>query len=467
MALAWPLEGAPQHDPLRRRPGRVRGIALSLVSTPTRAFVGRLSELDVFDPLGDKVGRVRDVVVTFSVTSSRPRVIGLVVEVPGRRRVFVPMTRVTSVEGGQVITTGLVNMRRFEQRGNETLVVAELFERPVTVRTEEGEVVEATVEDIGIEQLGTRGWSVTRAFVRVASPRPSRLTRLGRRRGDTFVVPVEDVRGLRDAREGQGALKLLETYEDLKPADLAEVIHDLSPRRRAEVAAALSDERLADVIEELPEDDQVEILVGLAVARAADVLEAMEPDDAADLLSELPTERREELLQRMEPDEAADLRRLLTYDENTAGGLMTTEPVVLGPEASIAEALAVVRRQELSTALACTVFVCRPPLETPTGKYLGVVHIQRLLREPPHNPLGGILDKDVEPLPPTATLGEVTRMLATYDLVGLPVVDGDGHLLGAVTVDDVLDHILPEDWREERHDVVTPGVVAPEEVTRG
>jgi len=425
------------------------------VSTPTRAFVGRLTELSVFDPLGDQVGRVRDVVVTFGLPRTRPRVIGLVVEVPGRRRVFVPMTRVTSVEGGQVITTGLVNMRRFEQRGNETLVVAELFERPVQVRTEEGVVVDATVEDVGIEQLGTRGWGVARAFVRTGATRGA-LGRLGRRRGETLLVPIDAVIGLREPSDGQSAVRLLEAYQDLKPADLAEVIHDLTPRRRAEVAAALGDDRLADVIEELPEDDQVEILAGLEVGRAADVLEAMEPDDAADLLAELPKERQEELLQKMEPDEAADLRRLLTYDENTAGGLMTTEPVILGPEASIAEALAVVRRVELSTALACTVFVCRSPLETPTGRYLGMVHIQRLLREPPHASIGGILDKDVEPLPPDATLGQVTRMLATYDLVGLPVVDAEGHLLGAVTVDDVLDHILPEDWREERHDVVTP-----------
>jgi flagellar motility protein MotE (MotC chaperone)/sporulation protein YlmC with PRC-barrel domain len=430
------------------------------VSTPTRAFVGRLTELNVFDPLGDQVGRVRDVVVTFNVARSRPRVIGLVVEVAGRRRVFLPMTRVKSVEGGQVITTGLVNMRRFEQRGNETLVVAELFERPVTVRTEEGTVVDATVEDIGIEQQGSRGWSVARAFVRTGAPRGGRgLGRLGRRRGETLLVGIEDVRGLREATAAQSAARLVEAYEDLKPADLAEVIHDLTPQRRAEVAAALDDDRLADVIEELPEDDQVEIIAGLRVDRAADVLEAMEPDDAADLLAELPKERQEELLQKMDADEAADLRRLLTYDENTAGGLMTTEPVILGPEASIAEALAVVRRQELSTALACTVFVCRSPLETPTGRYLGMVHIQRLLREPPHAAIGGILDKDVDPLLPNASLGEVTRMLATYDLVGLPVVDDEGHLLGAVTVDDVLDHILPEDWREERHDAIRPGAV--------
>ena len=369
------------------------------MSTPTRAFVGRLTELSVFDPLGDQVGRVRDVVVTFGLARTRPRVIGLVVEVPGRRRVFVPMTRVTSVEGGQVITTGLVNMRRFEQRGNETLVVAELFERPVQVRTEEGQVVDATVEDVGIEQLGTRGLG---RGPRLRAHRREPRRRAGPARSAPRRDPARRHRGRRSAcaspPHAQSAVRLLETYEDLKPADLAEVIHELTPQRRAEVAAALDDERLADVIEELPEDDQVEILAGLEVERAADVLEAMEPDDAADLLAELPKERQEELLQQMEPDEAADLRRLLTYDENTAGGLMTTEPVILGPEASIAEALAVVRRVELSTALACTVFVCRSPLETPTGRYLGMVHIQRLLREPPHNPIGGILDKDVEPL---------------------------------------------------------------------
>ena len=101
-------------------------------------------------------------------------------------------------------------------------------------------------------------------------------------------------------------------------------------------------------------------------------------------------------------------------------------------------------------------------VRTPTGKFLGMVHIQRLLREPPHASIGTILDKDVEPVTTDATVGQVTRLLATYDLVGLPVVDENGLLVGAVTVDDVLDHLLPDDWREDRHDVVTP-----EGVSRG
>ena len=418
----------------------------------TRVFVARLAALSVFDPLGDQVGRVRDVVVQFSSRRRVHRVIGLVVEVPGRRRVFVPMTRVTSVDAGQVITTGLVNMRRFEQRTSETLVLAELFERMIRVTTPD-ETFEATVEDIAIEQESNRDWFVVKVFARKGSGGTRSISRLGRRRGETVLVDIDQVVGLHLEAEGQSAAKLLESYADLKPADLAEVIHDLSPKRRADVAAALDDELLADVLEELPEDDQVEILRSLGGERAADILEAMQPDDAADLLSELSPENAEELLRLMEPDEAADLRRLLTYDEDTAGGLMTTEPVILGPEATIAEALAVVRRVELSPALAATVYVCRPPLETPTGKFLGLVHIQRLLREPPHASIGSILDKDLEPLSPDAPIGRVTRMLATYNLVGVPVVDEDGRLVGAVTVDDVLDHILPEDWREERHEV--------------
>lgn len=424
------------------------------MSAPTRIFVARLAGLEAFDPLGDRVGRVRDVVVTFA-TGRRPRVIGLVVEVAGKRRVFVPMTRVTSVDGGQVITTGLVNMRRFEQRHNETLVLAELVERPIVARTDKGRI-EGHVEDIGIEQDRTRDWSVTKVFCREGRPQAG-LARLSRRRQATFVVPIEDVSGLHVSTEQQSAARLLETYEDFKPADLAEAITELAPKRRLEVAAALDDERLADVIEELPEDAQVEILASLKTERAADVLEAMQPDDAADLLSELPKEQQEQLLMLMEPDEAADLRRLLAYDENTAGGLMTTEPVILGPESSIAEALAVVRREELNTALATTVFVTRGPHETPTGRYLGLVHIQRLLREPPHAPIGGILDKDIDAFEPDTPLGEVARRLATYNMVALPVVDEAGHLLGAVTVDDVLDHILPDHWREERHEILPTG----------
>jgi Mg/Co/Ni transporter MgtE len=149
----------------------------------------------------------------------------------------------------------------------------------------------------------------------------------------------------------------------------------------------------------------------------------------------------------MEPDEAEPVRQLLKYSEDTAGGMMTSEPVILAPDATIAEALARVRVPELTPSLASQVYVCRPPSATPTGRYLGLAHIQRLLREPPSSLVSGVLD-DLEPLHPETPLAEVTRYFATYNLVAAPVVDEGGHLVGAVSVDDVLDHLLPEDWRE-------------------
>src|SRR6478735_6984930 len=296
-----------------------------------------------------------------------------------------------------------------------------------------------------MELQRTGDWLVTKLFVRRNVPGHRGLLR---RRGETVLVEVGDVNGLSRGTAAQGAELMLAQYEDLKPADLADVLHDLGSTRRLEVASALDNDRLADVLEELPEDDQVAILQGLALGRAADVLEAMEPDDAADLLGELPDDQAAELLELMEPDEAKDVRRLLAYEDNTAGGLMTTEPVILGPETSIAAALAHVRRQDLTPALASMVFVTRPPLETPTGRFIGVVHLQRMLREPPHDAIGSIVDTDIEATTAEAPLLSVTRALATYNLLAMPVVDAERRLLGAVSVDDVLDHLLPEDWRE-------------------
>lgn len=416
------------------------------MSGGTRVFVARLAGTPVFDPIGDQVGRVRDVVVLVRAKGA-PRAVGLVVEVPGRRRIFLPLTRVTSIDAGQVISTGLVNMRRFEQRAMESLVLGELLDRTVRFKDESGE---GTVEDLSIAKQRSGDWLVDQLFVR---RRQHQKVALGlRRRGPTLVVPVDAVTGLATSAQEQGAARLLEAYEDLRPADLADVLHELGDTRRLEVAAALDNERLADVMEELPEDDQVSILSGLDTDRAADVLEAMQPDDAADLLHEMPHEQAAQLLELMEPDEAKDVRRLLTYAEDTAGGLMTTEPVILGPETTIATALAQIRKQDLPPALASMVFVVRPPLETPTGRFLGVAHFQRLLREPPHASVGSVLDTDTEWLATDAPLGRITRLLAAYDLLALPVLDGQKRLLGAVSVDDVLDHILPDDWREQHDD---------------
>ena len=420
-------------------PRKPSAATLSLMSTQPktgvpRVFVARLAGLAVFDPFGDQVGRVRDVVIHLRTGGEPPRVIGLVLDVQ-RRPIFVPMGRVTAIDVGQVVlATGTVSLRRYQPRLGEILVLGEILDRPVTVRATGGS---GTVVDAAIERNRLRDWSLTKVALRE-----------GRRRGNVHTYDLEEIDGLATAEREQGAANLLAAFEKLRPADLATMLHDLSNKRRAEVAAALDDDTLANVLEELPEDDQVEILAGLETERAADVLEAMDPDDAADLLGELSTDEQERLLDLMEPQEAAPVRRLLVYADDTAGGIMTSEPMVLPPNATVAEALARIRNPDITPALAAQVYVTRAPYDTPTGRYLGTVFFQRLLREPPGTLVGGLVDTDIDPLPSDASLRRVTQHLAAYNMVAVPVVDEGGSLLGAVSVDDVLDHILPGDWRE-------------------
>jgi CBS domain-containing protein len=409
----------------------------------TRIFVAQLAGLTVYGPGGESIGKVRDVVSTIRLDSQPPRVLGIVVELPNRRPIFVGMLRVSGIEAQAVsLATGSVSMRQFEQRPNEVLLLGQLIGTRVTVASTQ---TAANIVDAGIEQTRTRDWLVNRLAVRARSGFLSR-------RAQVQTVPWGDVRGI-DMFKLTGTKpntqQLLNSMEALRPADAANVFRDLTEDARHELADALDDEKLADVIEELSEDDQKDVLTHLDEARAADILEAMDPDDAADLLSDLPQGVSDRLLELMEPDESAPVKRLMQYSFNTAGGLMTSEPIVLPPDATVAEALARVRDHNLTPALASMVFVCRAPQSTPTGRYLGCVHTQRLLRESPFELVAGALDTDMPKLAPSAHIEDMTRYFAAYNLVCAPVVDDEHHLLGAVSIDDLLDHLLPDNWRDE------------------
>ncbi|MFI7023136.1 magnesium transporter MgtE N-terminal domain-containing protein [Micromonospora sp. NPDC049900] len=409
------------------------------MSTPTRVYLARLAGVAVFDPNGDQVGRVRDAVARLRTGQRPPEVVGLVAEIPMRRRIFLSINRIISIDADAVVLgSGTLNLRRFEKRPNELLVLQELLDRRVQLAPDNRA---ATVVDVAMECSRAGDWSLARVAAREQAGRLAR-------RGNLQQVEWEKVRGLSGLAEPGGTANLLAVLEDMRPADLANALQDLPDARRNEVAAALDDTRLADVLSELPERDQVEILTALGRERAADVLEEMDPDDAADLLGELPPPEQDVLLDLMEPDEADPVRQLLKYTPGTAGSVMTSEPVILPPDATVAEALARIREPQLSPAVAAQVFVSRTPMATPTGRYLGMVHFQRLLREPPADLLGGVVVNDIDPLRPTTPLPEITRRMATYDLVAMPVIDRNNRLVGAVTVDDVLDHLLPPDWRD-------------------
>jgi Mg/Co/Ni transporter MgtE len=411
-----------------------------------RVYAARLARMLVLGPMGESLGRVRDVAVSISIVHQQPRALGLVVELPSRRRIFVPILRVAAIEPNAVtLNTTTVSLQRFEQRPGEVLALGQVLDTKVRVNDPELPQLadtEVVVTDLGIEQTRTRDWMVTRVAVRV--PR-----RLGRR-NPVHIVDWHNVQGLTPsalAMPGQAVAQLLHQFEGLRPIVVADALRELPPKRRYEVVKALDNDRLADILQELPEEEQADVLTQLGNERAADVLEEMDPDDAADLLGAMNPTEAEGLLRRMDPGDSGPVRRLLKHPPDTAGGLMTSNPVILTPDTSVAEALARVRDPDLTAALSSLVLVVRPPTATPTGHYLGCVHLQRLLRESPAVLIGGIVDADLPCLAPETSLPVLTRYFAAYNLVCGPVVDEQHHLLGAVTVDDVLDHLLPHDWR--------------------
>ena len=259
--------------------------------------------------------------------------------------------------------------------------------------------------------------------------------RLGRRTS-VHIVDWQNVTGLTPSAmslPGQGVAQLLAQFEGQRPIVVADAIRDLPAKRRYEVVNALDDERLADVLQELPESEQADLLERLDTERAADVLEAMDPDDAADLLGELGASRAEALLARMDPEDSEPVRRLLKHSPDTAGGLMTPNPSCSVPAPPSPRRWPGCAIPTSPPRWRRWSFVVRPPTSTPTGRYLGCVHLQRLLREPPAALVSGIIDSDLPSLDPDTSLAAVTRYFAAYNLVCGPVVDereapaGRGH----------------------------------------
>src|ERR1700733_621111 len=395
--------------------------------TSGQIFTSRLRGRPLLDSEGLTIGRIRDVVILPAAGSDPPRALGLVVTLQ-RRRIFVNLGRIAeiSVDGAHLLGD-TVDLERFTRRSGEILA-SELYGRHI----EDG-----TVADVAVRpgEQPRAGWEV----VALAIAHGLRL------RGPT-IVPWDKHPELFQAGAGAEQLTAL---RELRPADLASAVDGMPQSRRSQIAAALDDESLADLLEEMPEQDQIRLLASLGLERSADVVEEMQPDDAADLLAEMLPEQREKLLTAMESVQAADLRRLLRYDAATAGGLMPSRPIIVTPDAPVAEVLARIRQREIPVTAAAQVYVCEPPSATPTGRFLGSVGFQRLLRRPPSTLIGDCIQDESAFVRPDLPERELAARLAADNLIRVAVCDEDGRLLGAVTVDDVLDHLLPPDWRKK------------------
>ncbi|MBU6227386.1 MAG: CBS domain-containing protein [Acidobacteria bacterium] len=396
-------------------------------------YAFRVMRLPLLDAGGATIGRLEDVVVVSGRTATAPRVLGFVAS-SQRRRIFVNANRVATLDNsGARLRSWDVDFHPFKAKEGERLLRTHVIDQKV------GDEVVSDVALRAREDGRSGGWEV--AKIRLAR-RNALRRRPTYRLVDWNAVPALFAATTEAAAE---AARL----RDMHPSDVAGVVRALPLLQRRQLAEAMDDERLADLLEELPEAEQLRLIEGLDMERLLNVLDEMEYDDLADLLAEMPGEQRTRILDEMDEDEAAVMRQLLSYQPGTAGALMTPDVIVLGPNATVAEALAHVRNPEWLVSIAAQVFVTNPPFRAPTGRYLGVVHIQRLLREPPSMELGRCLEHEAT-ITPEATDREVAEMLASYNMMAMGVCDAAGRLLGAITVDDVLDRTLPADWRQRR-----------------
>jgi CBS domain-containing protein/flagellar motility protein MotE (MotC chaperone) len=400
-------------------------------------YAFRVMRLPLLDADGTTIGKLEDIVVVAPGRGEPPGVVGFVASAQ-RRRIFVNANRIGVIDNdGARLRSWDVDLNPFKQKPGE-LLAKEIIDRRVGLET---------VSDLALREATGRngGWEI--AKVRLA-----RRTSALRRRPSYRLVDWDEVPQLFDTTEMAAEAARM---RDMHPSDVAALVRNLPADKRAQLAAVMEDERLADLLEELPEDEQLRIIEGLDLDRLVSVLEEMEYDDATDLVAEMTGEQRSRVLAAMDADDADVIRRLLAYGEGVAGSLMNPDAIVMGPTATVAEALAQIRDPDWQISIAAQIFITQPPWMPPTGHYLGVVHFQRLLREPPGMELGRCVTPEPT-IPPDTPEREVAERLASYNLLAIGVCDEQERLLGVITVDDVLDRALPTDWRQRRRQVARP-----------
>ena len=410
-------------------------------------YAFRVLRLPLLDAGGSPIGRIEDLVAipgrpgTNGEPDTPPRIVGFVAS-SQRRRIFVNANRIAELNSdGARLQSWDIDLNPFKPRPGEVLINGELIDRKVGTET---------VSDIAILRNSdgrSNWWEINK--VRLTSKNTLR------RRPVYRLVDFEEVPALFDQpTEMQAEAARL---RDFHPAEVAAFVRSLPNEQRRQIAEAMDDERLADVLEELTEAEQVRIVESLDRERLEGVFDEMDFDDLADLLGQMSEVKRQEMLDVMGDEDAETVRRLLSYEEGTAGGLMTPEVIILGPHVTVSEALAQIRHPAWVVSIAAQVFVCNAPFKSPTGKFLGIVHMQRLLREPPNMEIGRMLE-DVPIVSPDMSDRDVAERLASYDMLAVAVCDAAGRLLGAVTVDDVIDRMLGPAWRTRRKPSPTPEV---------
>ncbi len=403
--------------------------------------LSEIVESPVVERRGERIARVKDVVARIQ-EGFYPQITGLVSRSAGRD-FYIPIARVAEIRPGSVrLMSGAVDVGRFQRREGELLLVKDVLDRQVidvrgtrVVRVNDLYVARVA-EGYRVVALDTGGRAILRRLV----PAGMRPRFSGRALTDWREVEYL-MSDTPSARLKAGHLQL----RKLRPQQLARIVSGLSKQEGAEVLASLEEEHAADTLEELSTAHQAQLLSAMSVEQAADLIEEMEPDEAADVLAKVPGPRQQELLEEMDAPESEAVRRLLEYDEDSAGGIMTTNVLTIGPERPVAEALAVYRTQEDAPDFAYYFFVVDEG-----GVLVGVLSMRQVLIAPAGALVRDVMTKEPVVAAPDDEPQHVAEQIAEYNLLAIPVAGEDGRFLGAITVDDVLDVLLKGSWRRGR-----------------
>jgi magnesium transporter len=413
-------------------------------------FVSEILKKPVLDPKGDELGRVKDLVVIKG--TPLPKVSALIIE--KNKRLFSLSWKDLKIFNKKIMSSNSFHkdIGSYELNDEDLLLVRDVFDKQI-VDANGAKVVR--VNDVKLE--GFKGNAI---LVAVDVGMRGIMRRLGVERGGEDLMKVFKKRlsynliswnYIQPLEPKLTTISLTvpgQMISELHPADIAEIISQVSHKEGASFFSGLDVETAAEALSELESETQVDIISDMDTDKAADIIEEMPPDEAADILSDLPADKAKELLEHIEKEEAEDIQELLGHEEDTAGGLMTNEYIAYLPETPVRKAIDQFKKDAEDVETVYYIYVIDPD-----EKLIGVISLRELLLSNLDTKLSDIMLTKFKKVLPETDEDEVAEIISKYNLLALPVTDAEGHMLGIVTIDDIMDRILPPAAKRKRRKV--------------
>jgi len=413
-------------------------------------FSSEIIRKTVLDPKGEEIGRVKDLVIVKGETL--PKVSALILE--KKKKYFFLPWRDLNIFNKRIISSNIYgdHLQAYEFREEDLLVVRDILDKQV-VDVNGAKVVR--VNDIKLEGLNTNA-----VLVAIDVGIRGIMRRMGVERGgeDLFklfkkslpytLISWNYLQPLEPKLTKISLTVPRQILAELHPADIADIISSVSQREGVSFFDNLDVETAAEALSELEPDVQKDIINRMDSGKASNIIEMMPPDEAADILSELPAEKAQEILGNIEEEEAQDIQELLGHEEDTAGGLMTNVYISYPPDMTVQEASERFKTDAKEVETVYYIYVVDRD-----EKLIGVTSLREMLLAETDCILADIMKTNVKTVLPGEDEMVVAAIISKYNLFAIPVVDENGYLHGVVTVDDIIDILLPPDAKRKRRKV--------------